>query len=291
MSAVTYYISLPLIYLISFLPFWWLYRLSDFLFIILYYVLGYRKSVVMLNLQNSFPEKSAHELKRIQYKFYQYFCDLILESLKTLTISASTAQKRVSFEGIEIFQEYFQQKQSTIIAMGHWGNWELAGARFAHEPIGQLFVIYHPLHNKHFNKLVYKMRTRLGNGLYPMNDVIRGMITNRAKVTHTAFIADQTPPRERAHWMTFLNQDTPFFTGTGKIATKMNYPVVYLGVRRVKRGYYEMKAEKLVPNPAEVTDIEILESFGKRLEMDIQEMPETWLWTHRRWKHKRKVTS
>ena len=120
-----------------------------------------------------------------------------------------------------------------------------------------------------------------------MKDVIRGMITNRGKITHTAFIADQAPPRQGAHWMTFLNQDTPVFTGPGKIATKMSYPVVYIGIRRIKRGYYEMKAENLVPNPAEVNEIQILETFGKRLEKDIQEMPETWLWTHKRWKHKR----
>ena len=291
MKAVIYYSTLPFIYLISLLPFWLLYGLSDFLFVIIYYVIGYRKDVVSANLKNSFPEKSADELKKIQFDFYRYFCDLILESLKTLTISRSSLQKRVSFHGTEIFKEYFEQQQSTIIAMGHWGNWELGWARFALEPYQQLYVIYCPLHNEYFDKLVYKMRTRLGNGLYPMKDAVRGIISNRNKITTTAFIADQTPARERAHWMPFLNQDTPVFTGTGKVAVKMNYPVVYLGIKRIRRGYYQMTAETLITEPSEVGEIGIIERVTRRLEQDIQEMPETWLWSHKRWKHQREVTT
>lgn len=291
MKSVIYYITLPLIYIISLLPFWCLYRLSDFLFVIIYYLIGYRKKVVYSNLKNSLPNKNQQEIKQIERKFYQYFCDLILETLKTLTISKTRLEKRVSFKGEEIFKEYFEKNQSVIIVMGHWGNWELAGARFALMPYHKLYVIYHPLHNKHFDKLVYKMRTRLGNGLYSMKESLRGIINDRDKLTATAFIADQTPSPKGAHWMEFLNQDTPIFTGTGKIATKMNYPVIYIGLKRVKRGRYEMTAERLVTNPSEVKDTEIIELFTKRLEKDIQAMPEIWLWSHRRWKHKRDTTN
>ena len=171
--------------------------------------------------------------------------------------------------------------------MGHWGNWELGGARFAIEPLHKLYVIYHPLTNKYFDGLMQKMRSRLGNGLYPMAFTIRGMIGNKANVTATAFIADQTPQPRDAFWMNFLNQDTPVFTGTGKIANKMNYPVVYAGVKRTRRGYYEINLEDLVPNPAEMEPFDIVETFTRRLERDILEIPEIWLWSHRRWKHKR----
>ncbi|NNC85952.1 MAG: lipid A biosynthesis acyltransferase [Bacteroidia bacterium] len=290
MNAVIYYLALPFIYVIAYLPFSVLYMLSDLLYVLVYFVIGYRKDVVFTNLRNSFPEKTEDELEQIARKFYSYFCDLMLETVKTLTMSKKTARKRMTVTNVEVFERYYQQKQSVIIVMGHWGNWEMGGVRFAAEPIHQLFVIYHPLANKHFNKLIYRMRTRLGNGLYAMRNVTRGMVENKNKITATAFIADQTPSPKNCHWTTFLNQDTPVFTGTGKYAKKFKYPVVYVGVKRTKRGYYDVIVEDLIPNPDKYTEIEILEKFTKRLELDIQQIPEIWLWTHKRWKHKRQTS-
>ncbi len=286
MKAISYYISVPIIYGISILPFWWLFLLSDLLFVILYHLIGYRKQVVINNLTNSFPEKSREELEHIQRKFYRYFCDLILETVKSLTISPQTLRKRISFDDLAIFKKYKQQDQSIVIVMGHWGNWELGGARFAVEPYHRLFVIYHPLNNKYFDRLVYHMRTRLGNGLYAMKDTLRGMIRHKEELTATAFIADQTPSPKDAYWIEFLNQNTPFFKGTGRIAQKLNYPVVYISIKRVGRGYYKVFAEDLVPEPASTTPEDILIRFTRRLEQDIREIPHIWLWSHRRWKHK-----
>jgi KDO2-lipid IV(A) lauroyltransferase len=287
MKAFIYYLSLPFIYLISLLPFGLLYTFSDFLFFLFYRLIGYRKEVVFRNLQHSFPEKSEAELKKIQIKFYQYFFDLALETVKSLTISPKNLTKRVSFEDTSIFKKHFGNDQSIIIVMGHYGNWELGGARFALEPFHKLYVVYHPLSNKYFDQLMYKMRTRFGNGLYPMRGTLRGMVGNRKQVTATAFIADQTPSPHGAYWMDFLHQDTPVFTGTGKIANKFNYPVVYASVKRGKRGYYTIHLEELCTTSKEVDPEEIVARFTKRLEQDIREMPEFWLWTHRRWKHKR----
>jgi len=131
------------------------------------------------------------------------------------------------------------------------------------------------------------MRTRLGNRLYAMNETLRGMVRDRKELTATAFIADQTPQPNGAYWTTFLNQDTPVFTGTEKIAQKFKYPVIYIAIKRPKRGLYEMSAELLVEHPENTTENEISELHTKRLERDIVENPEIWLWTHRRWKHKR----
>ncbi len=137
-------------------------------------------------------------------------------------------------EDEHVLRRYFEQGRSVILVMGHWGNWELAGARFGLLGLHQLYVIYHPLQNKWFDQLVYHMRTRLGNRLYPMKDTMKGMLSDRNKVTATAFIADQTPPPERAYWTTFMHQDTPVFFGTEKIAQKLGYPVVYAAVERVQ---------------------------------------------------------
>lgn len=288
MSALVYYIALPFIYLLSILPFWLMYRLSDFAFVIVYYLLGYRKKIVLNNLRKSFPEKSEAEIQAIAKRFYQYFCDLILETIKTLTISRETVRKRLKFENTAALKEYYQKKQSVILILGHWGNWELAGARFGVEPgLHQLFVIYHQLKNKQFDQLVYHMRTRLGNKLYEMKKTLRGMVADRREVTATAFIADQTPSHENVFWHNFLHQDTPIFMGPEKIARKFNYPVFYISVRREKRGYYAIESELLFDNPKETEGNEISIRHTKRLEEDIQSQPEIWLWTHRRWKHKR----
>lgn len=289
MGAIGFYIGLPFIYLISIIPFPLFYGVSDFFFVLLYYVIGYRKKVVYQNLKNSFPEKSQAELKSIERKFYRYLCDLFLETFKTLTISKKEAVKRCSFtqQTTDLFNQLNEEKKSCIIVMGHYGNWEWAGNTFSLLLKQQLYVIYHPLTNKQFNNLMYKMRTRFGNKLYAMREVMREMIKNRNEINATAFIADQTPPPEGAYWTTFLNQDTPVFVGTEKIAQKLNYPIVYVTVSRPKRGHYLVHAEILVKEPKNTKEGEISELHTRRLEEDIKKQPEIWLWSHRRWKHKR----
>ncbi|PHN03019.1 lysophospholipid acyltransferase family protein [Flavilitoribacter nigricans] len=290
MNAVAYYLALPFIYLLSYSPFWVMYRISDVAFVILYYLIGYRKQVVLNNLRNSFPEKSEKEIKQICKEFYHYFCDLILETLKTLTISPSSLRKRVRFEekDKQVFSRFLQQDQSVLIVMGHWGNWELAGARFAVESLHPLYIVYHPLRNPYFEKLVYHMRTRLGNGLFSMKDTLREMVRHRKESTATAFIADQTPHNLlTAFWTEFLGQDTPVFPGPEVISQKFDYPVIYVGTRRVKRGYYQLHCELLVEAPKETDKKEITDLHIQRLEKNIRKQPEIWLWTHRRWKHQR----
>lgn len=288
MRALGYYLALPFLYGISLLPFPLLYLLSDLVCFLLFHLIGYRRQVVLTNLRNSFPGKSEAELSAIMKRFYRWFCDLSLETLKTLTISPEAVRRRVSFPGAKVFRPFVEQKQSVIIVMGHYGNWELAGARFAVEPgIHPLIVIYHPLQNPHFEKLIVHMRTRLGNRLYSMAETFKGMIRDRNQLTATAFIADQTPAPERAYWTTFLNQDTPVFTGTGVIAKKLGYPVIYISIQQTRRGYYEMGAEVLVEDPRTMAENDINQLHTERLERDIRQKPDLWLWTHRRWKHKR----
>ena len=289
MSLFLYYLALPFVYLVSLLPFSVLYLLSDGIYFLLYYVSGYRKKVVEENLRNAFPDKSEKEIKKICREFYRYLCDLFLETFKTLTISKSKMVKHCSFhpDAVALFERLAADKKSAILVMGHKGNWEWAGNTFSILCSQQLYVIYHPLANPHFNNLIYKMRTRFGTRLIAMQDTFRDMLAHRDEVNATAFIADQTPHPQAAHWMTFLQQDTPVFKGTEKIAQKMNQPVVYVSVQRVKRGYYTVMAELLFPQPAGTQDGEITVAHTKKLEEDIIAQPATWLWSHRRWKHKR----
>lgn len=246
----------------------------------------------MDNLRNSFPEKSEKEFNKIAIAFYRYLCDLFLETFKTLTISKKTmlAHCKMNDSAQKLFDTYYAQQKSIIIVMGHFGNWEWAG-NVVDSSKHQLYVIYHQLSNKYFNNLVIKMRTRFGTKLIEMKSTLRDMVANRKNITATAFIADQTPSSENAYWTTFLNQDTPVFTGTEKIASKFNYPVVYISVKRMKRGYYEIFGELLFENPKESKEGEISEAHTRKLEKDIMEQPEIWLWSHRRWKHKRKTST
>jgi Kdo2-lipid IVA lauroyltransferase/acyltransferase len=174
------------------------------------------------------------------------------------------------------------------VVMGHYGNWEWAGPSFTLNTGFQLVVIYRPLSNPYFEKMMSGMRTKFGTRITPVNNTLRDMVANRGKLTATAFIADQTATPENAYWTTFLNQDTAVFTGPEKLATKFNYPVVYMNVKRVRRGYYEIRPELLFDEPKTTKDGEISETFTKRLEKEIIQDPSTWLWSHKRWKHVRK---
>ncbi len=289
MSALLYYIALPFLYIISLLPFPVLYLLSDGMYLILYHLLGYRKQVVLTNMRNSFPHKSEEEINQLARKYYHYLCDLTLETFKTLTISKKTMQQRCMFpdEALQTFHELAAKNQSIILVMGHLGNWEWAGNSFSLLCQHHLYVIYHPLSNPYFDRLMYRMRSRFGTGLIPMKDTFKQMLANRNELTATVFIADQSPPPEGAHWMTFLNQDTPVFKGTELIARKINYPIVYGSIKRIRRGYYEVSVEVLIEQPKDTIEGQITKTHTRRLEQDIIAQPETWIWSHRRWKHKK----
>ena len=289
MPVISYYIVLPFIYLLSALPFRALYILSNGMYVFLYHITGYRKKVVITNLKNSFPEKTEDEINAICKQYYSYLCDLFLETFKTLTISKKSMLKHCYFhpEAQKLFDRLADENKSVILVLGHLGNWEWAGNTFSLCCRHQLYVIYHPLRNKQFDGLMYKMRSHFGTKLIAKKDTFRTMLAQKGELNATAFIADQTPFPDNAYWVRFLNQDTPVFKGTEIIAKKINYPIVYVNVNRIKRGYYELNAEMLCENPAATADEEITLMHTRRLEQDIIARPETWLWSHKRWKHKR----
>jgi Kdo2-lipid IVA lauroyltransferase/acyltransferase len=288
MAAVLYYIFiLPLIYLVSIMPFWILYGISDVLFVFTYYIFGYRKKVVMMNLQNAFPDKSPTELKKLERTFFRYLCDTIIETIKLITISPKQLVKRAKLDDelITLFANYKAENKSTIAVLGHCGNWEWASNSFSIVVEQPMHGVYHQLSNKQFDTLIYNMRSRFGNVLIEMKNVVREMIKNKDVVCVNGFIADQTPAPEGAYWTKFLNQHTPVFNGTEKIARKLNQPVVFISVIKIKRGYYKLSAEVLCENPKDTKDGEITEWHTRKLEKDILAQPANWLWSHKRWKH------
>ncbi len=212
---------------------------------------------------------------------------MIVEVIKLLSIRPNQLRKRVRYTNYEVFRPYYEVHQSLILVLGHQGNWEMMGAAFAPLPYHQLYIIYRPLKSPIFDKLLSHLRSRLGNQLYTMKSSLKGMLRNQHLTTATAFVADQSPPPEHAYWTRFLHQDTPVFLGVEKIAKKLNYPVFYMSICMPSRGYYEVEAKIVTKDPRNCPSGRITERYLQMLEKDIENQPEIWLWTHRRWKHTR----
>ncbi len=281
----------PLLYLISWLPFWMLYRLSDLLFVLAYYIIGYRKKVVTENLQRSFPEKSAGEIAIIRKQFYGQFCDVIVETIKLLTIREKEFRRRCFMPEAEQqkFNQFLQHGRSIVGIAGHAGNWEWSGVAIQVYFSGKTTSTYHPLSNQSMDRFMLTLRSGFGGRLYPMNQLFKQLVALRQKgiTTLIGLVADQTPPPESAYWTTFLNQDTPVFNGPEKLARKFDYPVIYMPMRRLKRGYYELEALVVTDTPHQLPEGEISERHVRILENEIKRLPYSWLWSHRRWKHKK----
>jgi Kdo2-lipid IVA lauroyltransferase/acyltransferase len=277
--------------LTSILPFRLLYLVSDLVFVFVYYIFGYRKEVVRINLRNAFPEMPPEERKNTEKRFYRHFCDVIFETIKLLTISREEFMRRCVFDqkGLDTFNSHIEKNQSIVGVMGHCGNWEWAA--ISHQVYFKRMItgVYHPLSNRNFDELMLGLRGRFGGDIVAMQQLYKRLLTLKKEGVSTTIglIADQTPPPESAYWTIFLNQDTPVFNGPEKLARKFNYPVVYLEVKKTGRGYYRLSAETIISTPQESADGVISELHTRYLEKNIREQPHTWLWSHRRWKHKK----
>jgi KDO2-lipid IV(A) lauroyltransferase len=289
MGALGFYIFYGLNWVITLLPLRVLYIVSDFFFLILYYFPSYRRDVVAINLKNSFPEKSAQELKTIGKKFYRHLADIFVETLYVTHMSLDEQRKRFTYSNLEIMEKLREEKRDVIAVLGHYNNWEwptLLPSFLKYKTI----IIYRPLQNKYFDSYIRAQRSKNGIVLTPTSMVIRELINNRNNNINTVsvFLTDQTPAiTDIRYWTTFLNQDTPVYTGTEKIAAKYDMAIVFFNVQKIKRGYYNLKIELLLDHTAHLSENEITEAHVRRLEEIIREKPEYWLWSHRRWKHKR----
>ncbi len=239
-------------------------------------------------MRNAFPEKSEKEIKQIAKRFYKHFCDFVLESVKTIHISKKQNAKRFTYKNLEVFHELYKKNKNVILVSGHYGNWEWLvslPSKLEHK----FLALYKPLSNKYFDKLIINLRSKYATGMVPMDDTLRVMLDYKRKneLIITWFLADQTPPRETQYWTKFLNQETPIFLGTEKIARKLNHTVVFMDIHKLKRGYYQAEFTLLFENAADTKEYEITEKHTKYLENIINQKPEYWLWSHRRWKHKR----
>lgn len=276
--------------IISKLPLRLLYLLSDFIYLIVYYVVRYRRGVVRKNLMLSFPEKTEMERKEIEKKFYRWFCDYFVEAIKTLDMTPEEMNKHLEWRNVEDVEECFDKGQHAAIFLGHYCNWEwlsdVNNCFKRHKGVA-CGMIYHPLKSDAFDDLFIRIRSHFGSVCIKKQNILRSFVRYKKENTLTIFgyLADQSPKWENIHlWLDFMNQNTPVFTGAERIATKMNNAVFFCDVQRPYRGKYIATFHKITDKPGELNEFDITKEFFRRLENIVHRQPEFYLWTHNRWK-------
>ncbi len=291
MQFLIYLLLYPILWLISILPFRLLYILSDCIYIIVYYVIGYRKKTVRKNLSIALAHLSEKERLIIEKKSYHHLCDMFLEMVKTMSISEKEINKRFAFTNLDFYKSYERKGKSIALMASHYASYEWVLSMNKHIDFRGI-GIYKKIANPHFDKLVKNIRSKYKAYLITTKetkDTIEYNYKNNILSIY-GFASDQTPrwSENNMYWHHFLGKETPIHTGAEVLAKKYDLNVLFLKVRKVKRGYYQATFELLSENVKEVPDYKISEDFMGRVEKLILEAPEYYLWTHKRWKHKRK---
>jgi len=291
MKRAGYYLFVALSYTITLLPMWALHLLSDLLWPFFFHVVRYRRRVVETNLRNAFPEKGPEEREKIARRFYRHLTDMIVETLKAMHMNSEQIRKRFFVPDTSITDRFFSEGRDVVALASHYNNWEWYSS-LQLSAKHTVITIYKPLKNKDFDRFLRKIRERFGMHTTPMNHIVRDLVKYRSEkiLTLSGFIGDQTPPPDdNACWTTFLNQDTGFYRGAEKIAVKYDMPVIMMNIVKRKRGSYELEYSIISEHPRNEEPNAIISRYAARLEEIIREKPEYWLWSHRRWKHKRPV--
>jgi Kdo2-lipid IVA lauroyltransferase/acyltransferase len=289
MRLIIYLIVYPLLWCVSMLPFRILYLFSDFAYLIVYYLIGYRKTIVRENLALAFPNLTEAERLIIEKKSYHHLCDMFLEMIKTLTISEKEIQDRFVFSNLEVYKKLEEQNKSIAMMLAHYASYEWVISMNAYVSFSA-FAIYKKIANPYFDKLVRDIRSRFKAHLITTKETIPKIVENNTKKIRSVygFASDQSPRISSAfHWQNFMGIEVPVHTGAEMLSKKYDMNVIFLKVKKMKRGYYEASFEILSENAKAVPHYEITDAFLKLVEQQIYEAPEFYLWTHKRWKHRK----
>lgn len=270
-------------------PYWLLYLRSDFCFLMVYHVAHYRRKVVRQNLLRSFPEKDAKEVKAIEKRFYHNLCDQVFEMVKLGRMTVDDVRRRITVVNPEVVEELAARQRSLFLAIPHSGNWEWFGKRMqtlsSHHPM----AIYKKVQNAVFERYVYELRTSLPVDMVESNSALRTLAQRSGQLDQVLILADQSPMGHKTdYWTDFLHQDTCWFTGLERMAKFLDYAVVFVDMKRLRRGHYEVKFHLITDEPKNTAKDFIMEQYVGHIERFINEQPDNWLWSHRRWKRVRK---
>lgn len=272
------------LYLLSLLPLRVLYLVSDFFYVLIYYVLGYRKAVVRQNITIAFPDKPAKEIRSIEKRFYRNFTDNFIETLKMISGGRAFAEKHLEID-TSLLEEQFRMGRKLQFHLGHNFNWELTNVGVTSRLTYPMLVVYMPVQNKVFDKLMYRIRSASGNIMLPATDMKNAMLPYRGTQYLLALVADQVPGDvSKAYWLNFFGKPTPFMRGPERGAVAGDLAVAFGQVYKVKRGYYRVEYEIATEAAGDMPPGELTRRYARFLEEKIAEHPEMWLWSHRRWK-------
>ncbi|WP_299059255.1 lysophospholipid acyltransferase family protein [uncultured Polaribacter sp.] len=291
MQFIIFAISYPLIWLLSKLPMRILYIKSDFFYFLIYYVFGYRKKVVLENLEMAFPEKPTEELLIIRKKFFKHLMDLMMESVKAFSISEKEILKRYTFENPELVNKYAKEGKSIALVGAHQANWEWSTSLPKVLNI-DVYGAYTKLNNKYFEKKVRDSREKFGVIGYKTSEMVRGMQQRFSNKDQGAYIllSDQSPqPHKTYYWRDFFNIKVPVHTGAEMLAKRFDLVVINYVTRKVKRGYYKTEFQLITENPKDFDNYQITDLYTELTEKNILNQPEFYLWSHKRFKHRDKV--
>ena len=289
MQFLVFILTFPFLWIISILPFRIFYWLSDCIYVLVYYIVGYRKKTVRENLALALPHLSDKERLEIEKKSYHHLCDMFLEMVKTMTISSEEMNKRFKITNLEVIKEYEKKGKSIMLIASHYASWEWLIT--LNQKISFLGVaVYKKLANNHFDKLVRDIRSKYNTELVPTSKTIPLIANNQKNNIQCVYglASDQSPKADRIfHWESFMGVEVPVHTGPEMLAKKYDMTVVFAKVKKVKRGYYELTIIPLSDNPKSIPDFGITHIYIKEVEKQILEAPEYYFWTHKRWKHRR----
>ncbi|SHH76590.1 lysophospholipid acyltransferase family protein [Flavobacterium defluvii] len=288
MQFIVYIIAFPLLWLISILPFRLFYLFSDFVYFLVYRIIGYRKKVVRENLALTLPHLSDSERKNIEKKFYRHMCDMFLEMVKTMSISPEEMERRFHVTNIDLVLDYAKKGKSVILVASHYASYEWLLT--INPKIGfQGIAVYKKLANPYFDKLVRKIRSKYNTEMIETRKAIPTMAQNQRKgiLSMYGLASDQSPKLDRIfHSMKFMGIEVPVHTGAEMLAKKYDLSVIMVKVKKVSRGHYEATFLPIADDPKEYENFDITEKYLKEVEKQIYEAPEFYLWTHKRWKHR-----
>ncbi len=289
MQFVLFLIIYPILFLISILPFRLLYIFSDFVFFLVYYVFGYRKKVVRENIAMALPNLSEKERLAIEKKFYVHMCDMFLEMIKTMTISQKEIEKRFTFSNLDVYLDLEKKGKSIALVCSHYASYEWVLSMNKYITF-KGYGIYKRVNNKYFDRLVRKIRSRFKAYLITTKET-KSVIEENSKngiLSVYGFASDQSPQvRPKTYWSTFMGIETPVYVGAELLSKRFDMNMLFLKVRKIKRGYYQADIELLAEDVIHIPDFQITELFLRKVENLINDAPEFYLWTHKRWKHKK----
>ena len=288
MKALFYLVLRPL----SRFPYALLYGASSMISLVVMRGLGYRRNVIQGNLKRSFPERSASELKALEREFGRHFGDLLVEVIKHFTVSEDVVSKRMQYAGTEVLDGLHAAGRHVVIAGGHLNNWELYAVTADRPLRHQVTAIYKRLSDPHMDRVMRQSRERFGLKMIPTIEAkswgAERLRPEAEPKQAVVFGFDQSPADPQKSWWTpFLNQETAWYWGLEQFARQHDMPVVFGHITKVSRGHYACRYELVTEAPRSLPEGDILRRCIDLLEADIVQEPAHWLWTHKRWKHRR----